>query len=543
MSSVNGKPINFQRFSEMPGHTNSGKINKSYLLNFPLDSLSVQRLEKIFKSDNTWGGANPVYMTRNGGWLDWLKGILTLLLMFGFLFALYTLRIKVFITEPSKEKSKQTKITFADVKGNIEAKEELMELVSYLKDPLKFQDVTVPKGILLVGPPGTGKTLMARALAGEAGVPFVSVSGSEFEEVFVGLGARRVRDLFEKAKTEAPCIIFIDEIDAVGRRRSPMSSDEMSLNQLLVELDGFKKAGGVVVIGATNMVETLDKALVRPGRFDRHIYLSFPERKERKELFDHYLARHPVAQTVDTGLISKATAGMSGADIENIVNWAAIDAIKMDSPITIQHLEKAILNVAMGKEKKSMVLSEKVKKIVAYHESGHALVALKTKGAPEIRKATLVPRGDALGMVNYIPDDEYSVSKSQLYSQMCMAMGGRVAEEIVFGKLNVTNGASSDFQGATSIAYSMVTELGMSPEIGHVYAITRSDPYVRKKLDLADKQKIDEEVHRILEEAYSEAKKILSDNEKELHLLAKALLKYETLDKKQILEVISGKFA
>jgi len=410
--------------------------------------------------------------------------------------------------------------------------------VGFLKDPQKFANVKVPKGVLMVGPPGTGKTLMARALAGEAGVPFITASGSEFEEVFVGLGARRIRQLFEDAKKQAPCIIFIDEIDAVGGSREKfLRNQQMSLNQLLVELDGFNGREGIILVGATNMPSALDPALVRPGRFDRKIYLGLPEPIERQEILDYYLSKHKLAEDVDSMVMARQTAGMSGADIENMVNWAAVEAIKQDLPSIDMHLlEVALMNVAMGREKKSMLLSGKVKKITAYHEGGHALVALYSAGAPEIRKATLIPRGEALGMVNYLPNDEHLVTKTELLGQMQMAMGGRAAEELIFGVDEVTTGASSDFEGATNIAYTMVTKLGMSDKIGHVYAnrMGRSDSFK------GNPELIEVEVQRLLEQAYKDASNLLKDKEKELHLLAAALLRYETLDKQDILKVIKG---
>eukprot|EP01126_Amoeba_proteus_P029529 TRINITY_DN2912_c0_g1_i8.p1 TRINITY_DN2912_c0_g1~~TRINITY_DN2912_c0_g1_i8.p1 ORF type:complete len:582 (-),score=152.47 TRINITY_DN2912_c0_g1_i8:600-2345(-) len=434
-------------------------------------------------------------------------------------------------------------VSFKDVKGNHEAKEELKDLVAYLKDPKKFANVKVPKGVLMAGPPGTGKTLLARALAGETQVPFLLASGSEFEEVFVCLGARRMRKLFEEARAKAPCIIFIDEIDAIGSRREMFQTyHNLSLNQLLVELDGFTSRDGIILIGATNMPDKLDEALVRPGRFDRKVFLSYPEPEERQEILEYYLSKHKIASDVSLRVLSQQTAGMSGADLENMVNWAALEAIKSDKPdLTMELLEKALFNIAMGREKKSTLLSDNIKKITAYHEGGHALVALKAKGAPEIRKATLMPRGNALGMVNYLPSEEKMETKLQLMGRMQMAMGGRAAEELIFGKDNVTTGASSDFKGATRIAYQMVTKLGMSPVIGHL-SVPSPPTYYRdvEPLELADAKTIDCEVSKLVEESYESAKGILQEYNKELHLLAEALLKYETLDKEEIIKIING---
>eukprot|EP01125_Pyxidicula_operculata_P002741 TRINITY_DN1257_c0_g1_i7.p1 TRINITY_DN1257_c0_g1~~TRINITY_DN1257_c0_g1_i7.p1 ORF type:complete len:710 (+),score=156.59 TRINITY_DN1257_c0_g1_i7:12-2141(+) len=423
-------------------------------------------------------------------------------------------------------------ITFSDVKGNQEAKEELEDIVSYLKNPSKYANVKIPKGVLMVGPPGTGKTLMAKALAGEAGVPFMITSGSEFEEVFVGLGARRVRKLFEEARKQAPCIIFIDEIDAIGGSRDKvLNRGQQSLNQLLVELDGFTGRDGVIIIGATNLPQELDPALVRPGRFDRKVYLNLPEPIERKEIIDYYLTKHKIAPDLDVGVLVKQTAGFSGADLENLVNSAALEAIKDDHEyIDMELLEKSLFNIALGREKKAVFMTEKDKKLAAYHESGHALVALKAQGAPEIRKATLVPRGEALGLVNYLPSDEKTITKVELKGRLQMAMGGRAAEQFIFGKENITTGAASDLKMATSLATDMVTKYGMSTTVGPVFL---SEPSGKTA------QEVSNEVKSLCEQAYTDAIGILSDNEKELHLLANGLLTYETLDKDEIIKIIN----
>jgi ATP-dependent metalloprotease len=446
-----------------------------------------------------------------------------------------------------KPVEKDMKVTFADVKGNYEAKEELTDLVAYLKQPHRFANVKVPKGVLMVGPPGTGKTLMARALAGEAGVPFINASGSEFEEVFVGLGARRVRQLFEEARKKAPCIVFIDEIDAVGGSRDNTVSKamNMTLNQLLVELDGFSSRDGVILIGATNMPSHLDPALVRPGRFDRKVHLGLPGQNERKEIVDYYLSKHVLSEDVDPFAIARATAGFSGADLENMVNWAAIEAIKEDrTNVDTELLDRALLNVAMGREKKSMVISPKVRRIIAYHEGGHALVALHSKGAHEIRSATLIPRGEALGMVGYLPSDEHLTTREELLCEMRTAMGGRAAEELIFGSDQVTTGASSDFQKATRVAQAMVTRYGMSDKVGHLHVASDDDgPRHRQGGSsgaVADSKLVADEVKVLVESAYAQAKSLLQEHEVELHRLADALLTHETLSKEEIARVIRG---
>jgi ATP-dependent metalloprotease FtsH len=432
-----------------------------------------------------------------------------------------------------------TTVTFDDVKGNDEAKEELRDLVSYLREPWKFKElgVKVPKGVLLVGPPGTGKTLLARALAGEAGVPFISTSGSEFEEMLVGVGARRIRELFQTARERSPCIIFIDEIDALGSRREDITNrNKMSLNQLLVELDGFSPSSGVVIIGATNMAEILDPALVRPGRFDRKVVVELPDVKGRRDILDHYLESKR-GDDVNTETLASATPGFSGADIENMVNWAAIEATKRhEKKIRMRLLEDALLNVAMGRERKSLLLSDHVKRLCAYHEAGHAIVALHTAGASAIRKATLIPRGHALGMVNFLPKDDSLVTKKELQAQMDVAMGGRVAEELFYGPNEVTQGAGSDFKQATSIAKQMVTKLGMSEKVGPIHLGERD----LKQLSPDMHNLVENEIRRLLDESYSRSRQVLTDKKEQVNRLAAALLKYETLSLEEINLVIQG---
>eukprot|EP01129_Flabellula_baltica_P014077 TRINITY_DN6671_c0_g1_i1.p1 TRINITY_DN6671_c0_g1~~TRINITY_DN6671_c0_g1_i1.p1 ORF type:complete len:465 (+),score=137.01 TRINITY_DN6671_c0_g1_i1:588-1982(+) len=430
----------------------------------------------------------------------------------------------------------ETDTVFEDVIGNEEAKEDLFDVIEYLKNPEKFENIKVPKGILMVGPPGTGKTLLARALAGEAGVPFYSVSGSEFEEVFVGLGAKRIRGLFKEAKENSPCIIFFDEIDALGGNRSnQFQKNNMSLNQLLVELDGFDPSDGVIVIGATNIPEVLDPALIRPGRFDRKVFLTLPSRKERKEMLEFFLDKIPHDE-VDTDMLASQTGGFSGADLESMVNWASIEALKLSVDVNMNLVEDSLWNVAMGRERKSVIMSAEEKRLTAYHEGGHALVALYTEGSDSIRKATLVPRGQALGMVNFLPNEEYTRTKKQMLASIDISMGGRAAEELIFGKDYITSGASSDLQGATSTAKRLVTKFGMIPDIGLVFV---SDDDL-KHLSNDTLETIETEVKNILEDSYNRASKILHDNEEELHRLAAALLKYETLTKDEIIIIIKG---
>ncbi|KAG0554814.1 hypothetical protein M758_12G123800 [Ceratodon purpureus] len=425
--------------------------------------------------------------------------------------------------------------TFNDVKGCDEAKAELEEIVEYLKNPAKFTRLggKLPKGVLLIGPPGTGKTLLAKAIAGEAGVPFFYRAGSEFEEMFVGVGARRVRSLFHAAKKKAPCIVFIDEIDAVGGSRKQWEGHtKKTLNQLLVEMDGFDANEGIIVLAATNLPETLDPALTRPGRFDRHVVVSNPDARGRTEILNLYLQDKPLGEDVDVQVLARGTPGFSGADLANLVNMAAVKAaVDGIDKITTKQLEFAKDKLLMGTERKSMALTEESRKLTAYHESGHAVVAFNTQGANPIHKATITPRGMSLGMVTQLPDkDETSMSKRQMLARLDVCMGGRVAEEMVFGPDQVTSGARSDLQQATALARHMVTECGMSDEVGPVF--------VDQKLSGDFQKSIDAEVVRLLKEAYERVKKLLKMREADLHSLAKALLEHETLDAKEIKDIL-----
>ena len=430
--------------------------------------------------------------------------------------------------------------TFKDVKGCDEAKAELEEVVEYLKNPSKFTRLggKLPKGILLTGPPGTGKTLLARATAGEAGVPFFYRAGSEFEEMFVGVGSRRVRSLFSAAKKKGPCIIFIDEIDAVGGSRKQWESHtRKTLNQLLVEMDGFEENQGIIVMAATNLPETLDPALTRPGRFDRHVAVDIPDYKGRKEILELYMKDKPIASDVDAAAIARGSVGFSGADLYNLLNTAACAAAKdgKDSidALTIDASKDKIL---MGAERKSMLLSEESKKLTAYHESGHAIVALYTDAALPVHKATIMPRGRALGMVTQIPEkDETSISKEQLLAKLDVCMGGRVAEELIFGDNKVTTGARSDLQQATSLARHMVAECGMSEAIGPIYVDDLRGQSAQMR------SAIDAEVTGMLKDAEARVRDLLRARGKELKLLAEALMERETLDQAQIKSVLGIK--
>ena len=435
--------------------------------------------------------------------------------------------------------------SFADVKGCDEAKEELAEIVDYLRNPAKFSRLggKLPKGVLLTGPPGTGKTLLAKATAGEAGVPFLYRSGSEFEEMFVGVGSRRVRTLFQTAKKKAPCIVFIDELDSVGGSRKQWESHtRKTLNQLLVEMDGFEANEGVIVLAATNLPESLDAALTRPGRFDRHVAVPNPDVKGRREILELYLQDKPYDKTsVNIDALARGTTGFSGADLYNLVNTAAVQAAMENlNEITGPTLEFAKDKILMGAERKSAVISEENRKLTAYHESGHAIVALLTRGAYPVHKATIMPRGNALGMVMQLPDkDETSQSKQQMLARLDVCMGGRVAEELIFGSDMVTTGARGDLRSATSLARHMVMHCGMSDEVGPVYISDEDRSSAHSTISPSLLAKVDTEVMRLLREADARVSRLLKAHESDLHKLAGALLDKETLDGSTIRGLLS----
>ncbi len=451
---------------------------------------------------------------------------------------------------------KQGRVTFDDVAGIDEAKSELEEVVDFLKDPGKFQRLggKIPKGVLLVGPPGTGKTLLARAIAGEANVPFFTISGSDFVEMFVGVGASRVRDMFEQGKKNAPCIIFIDEIDAVGRHRGAglgggNDEREQTLNQMLVEMDGFESNEGVILIAATNRPDVLDPALLRPGRFDRQVMVPNPDVLGREKILRVHMKKVPLASDVDAKTIARGTPGFSGADLANLVNEAALLAARLGKrTVAMAELEFAKDKVMMGAERRSLVMSDEEKKMTAYHEGGHAICSMHTTHCDPIHKATIIPRGRALGMVMSLPEgDRYSVSRAKLLDQLMMAMGGRAAEELTFGADNVSTGASGDIKMATSTARHMITEWGMSEKLGMIaYGDNSQEVFLghsvtqAKNVSEATAREIDSEVKSLIDAAYARAKKILTDNADELEKLAQGLLEYETLSLDEIKTVLRG---
>jgi cell division protease FtsH len=450
----------------------------------------------------------------------------------------------------------KNRVTFEDVAGIDEAKEELQEVVEFLKDPSKFQRLggKIPKGALLVGPPGTGKTLTARAVAGEAGVPFFSISGSDFVEMFVGVGASRVRDMFEQGKKNAPCIIFIDEIDAVGRHRGAglgggNDEREQTLNQLLVEMDGFEANEGIILIAATNRPDVLDPALLRPGRFDRQVVVPNPDVNGREKILRVHVRNIPLAADVDVRVIARGTPGFSGADLANLANEAALLAARKNRRMVTQRdFEDAKDKVMMGSERKSMVMTEEEKRMTAYHEGGHALVALTVPATDPVHKATIIPRGRALGMVMQLPErDKLSMSYEQMTSRLAILFGGRVAEEIIFGKDRVTSGASSDISQATKLARAMVTKWGFSEKLGTVeYGENQDEVFlghsVARSQNISEETAkiIDEEVRRLVEAGHEEARRILTEQLDQLHILAQALLEYETLTGDEIKNALKG---
>ncbi|GGK40314.1 ATP-dependent zinc metalloprotease FtsH [Salinarimonas ramus] len=466
------------------------------------------------------------------------------------------------LTSVGKSKAKllteaHGKVTFDDVAGIDEAKEDLQEIVEFLKDPQKFQRLggRIPRGVLLVGSPGTGKTLTARAVAGEAGVPFFTISGSDFVEMFVGVGASRVRDMFEQAKKNSPCIIFIDEIDAVGRHRGAglgggNDEREQTLNQLLVEMDGFESNEGVIIIAATNRPDVLDPALLRPGRFDRQIVVPAPDVLGREKILNVHVRKVPLAPDVDIKTVARGTPGFSGADLMNLVNEAALLAARRGKRIvTMSEFEDAKDKVMMGAERRTLVMTEDEKKLTAYHEAGHAVVALNVPATDPVHKATIIPRGRALGMVMQLPEhDKMSMSFEQMTSRLAIMMGGRVAEEIIFGRDKVTSGAQSDIDQATRLAKMMVTRWGFSEELGAVsYGDNQDEVFLgmqvgrQQHVSEATARKIDSEVRRFVETGLSEARRILNEKRDQLETMARALIEYETLTGQEIRDLLEGR--
>jgi len=451
----------------------------------------------------------------------------------------------------------QVNVTFADVAGVEEAKQEVAEIVDFLKDPGKFQKLggKIPKGVLMVGSPGTGKTLLARAIAGEAKVPFFTISGSDFVEMFVGVGASRVRDMFEQAKKHAPCIIFIDEIDAVGRHRGAglgggHDEREQTLNQLLVEMDGFEGNEGIIVIAATNRPDVLDPALLRPGRFDRQVVVPLPDVRGREQILRVHMRRVPLADDVKPALIARGTPGFSGADLANLVNEAALFAARANRRIVgMEEFERAKDKILMGAERRSMVMSEAEKRMTAYHEAGHAIVGMTVPEHDPVYKVTIIPRGRALGVTQFLPEqDRYSFSKRRLESAIATLFGGRIAEELIFGPESVTTGAANDIERATELARNMVTKWGLSDRLGPLtYSEESGEVFLgrsvtqHKQVSDVTAHAIDEEVRRVIEGNYQRARQILTSALDKLHLMADALMKYETINEEQLKDVMAGK--
>ena len=532
------------------------RTGKTYAVNVPPNSEDlVKRLEAR--------GAEIVYQRNSISLLGILFQMLPILLLIGVW--IFFMRQMQGGTKGAmgfgKSKARlltenKNRVLFDDVAGVDEAKEELQEVVEFLKDPAKFQRLggKIPKGALLVGPPGTGKTLIARAVAGEAGVPFFTISGSDFVEMFVGVGASRVRDMFEQAKKNAPCIIFIDEIDAVGRHRGAglgggNDEREQTLNQLLVEMDGFEANEGIILIAATNRPDVLDPALLRPGRFDRQVVVPNPDVSGREKIIRVHMKNVPLAADVDVKTLARGTPGFSGADLANLVNEAALTAARKNRRMVTMHdFEHAKDKVMMGAERRSMAMSEEEKRNTAYHEGGHALVALSVPVADPVHKATIVPRGRALGMVMQLPEgDRYSMNFTQMTSRLAIMMAGRVAEELIFGKENVTSGASSDISAATSLARNMVTRWGFSDELGTVaYGDNQDEVFlghsVARTQNVSPETmiKIDSEVRRLVKGGEDEARRILTEKLEQLHSIAKALLEFETLSGDEIIGVMKG---
>ncbi|MCO6391339.1 ATP-dependent zinc metalloprotease FtsH [Aliihoeflea aestuarii] len=524
----------------------------------PTDANLVPRLEERGITINARpenDGSNSIF----GYLLSWLPMILILGVWIFFMRQMQSGSGRAMGFGKSKAKlltEAHGRVTFADVAGVDEAKQDLEEIVEFLRDPQKFQRLggKIPRGVLLVGPPGTGKTLTARAVAGEANVPFFTISGSDFVEMFVGVGASRVRDMFEQAKKNAPCIIFIDEIDAVGRHRGAglgggNDEREQTLNQLLVEMDGFEANEGIILIAATNRPDVLDPALLRPGRFDRQVVVPNPDVQGREKILKVHVRNVPLAPNVDLKVLARGTPGFSGADLANLVNEAALMAARRNKRlVTMAEFEDAKDKIMMGAERRSNAMTQAEKELTAYHEAGHAITALHVPSADPLHKATIIPRGRALGMVMQLPEgDRYSMSYKYMVSRLIIMMGGRVAEEIKFGKENITSGASSDIDQATKLARAMVTRWGFSDKLGQVaYGENQEEVFlghsVARQQNISEEtsQIIDGEVRRLIDEAYTEARRILTDHRDEWLAIAEGLLEYETLSGDEIRQLIKG---
>ncbi|MEZ5426173.1 MAG: ATP-dependent zinc metalloprotease FtsH [Pyrinomonadaceae bacterium] len=541
------------------------KDDKKFYTELGSDPMREMLLKKVtdFNEANTSAQVEIKEEPQSSGW-PWIVLInaLPFLLLIGFL--AFTLRQmqaggnKALSFGKSKAKllnNQQKRVTFKDVAGVEEAKEELQEIIEFLKDPQKFQKLggKIPKGVLMVGPPGTGKTLLAKAVAGEANVPFFSISGSDFVEMFVGVGASRVRDLFEQGKKNAPCIIFIDEIDAVGRHRGAglgggHDEREQTLNQLLVEMDGFESNDGVILMASTNRPDVLDPALLRPGRFDRRVMVGRPDVKGREGILKVHTRKIPLDENVDISVIARGTPGFTGADLANLVNEAALNAARYNKKVvSMSDFEISKDKVLMGAERKSMVLSDEEKRLTAYHEAGHTLVGLKVPSADPVHKVSIIPRGMALGVTQQLPEgDRHSYTKEHLTSQIAILMGGRIAEEIYLGEDQITTGASNDIERATELARAMVCEYGMSP-LGPL-TFGKKDEQIFLGREIAQHRdysedtaiKIDEQVKKIIAEQYEYAKRVITENSDAMVRLAEALLEYETLDGVQIRRVVAG---
>ncbi len=543
--------------NEVSGHFTD---NRSFQTYAPDDPSLVRKLQ----DKNVQISARPSHDGPTGFWMSLLLNALPLVLFIG---------VWIYMSRQmngmggrgqmgfGKSKAKlmtetEGRKTFEDVAGVDEAKEDLQEIVEFLRDGQKFQRLggRIPRGVLLVGPPGTGKTLLARAIAGEAGVPFFSISGSDFVEMFVGVGASRIRDMFEQAKKNAPCIIFVDEIDAVGRHRGAglgggNDEREQTLNQLLVEMDGFEANEGIILIAATNRADVLDPALLRPGRFDRQIQVPPPDFIGREKILRVHSRKVPLGPDVDLKVVARGTPGFSGADLMNLVNEAALLAARRSKRIvTAKEFDDSRDKILMGAERRTLMMTEEEKRLTAFHEGGHALVSLNMPGSTPIHKATIIPRGGALGMVQTLPErDQVSQTYEQLIAMLAMAMGGRVAEELIFGANKVTSGAASDIQQCTRVARAMITQLGFSDKLGTVaYAEPQQEQFLgyslgrQQKISESTQQLIDSEVRRLVQEGYDTARRILTEKRDHLEILANGLLEFETLSGEEIVNLLAG---